>query len=333
MNFDDSFDPDHAPGTPAAMRALIAARLRLRHLNCIVAIAQERTLARAAARLNLSQPAVSKTLAELEQWAGARLVERGRNGAALTAAGEHFLRYALDVRRAVEASASALTREDLARVQSVRIGALPTVEAAVLPPAILRVQAVMPQLGVKIHSDSNSELLRALKAGEVDLMIGRMAEPASMQGVSFEYLYTESLAMAARAGHPLARAGAAATLEDALAYPLVIAGEHTAPRHHTEAFFESRGLALPPGCVETQSAAVARAVVQASEAVWIVPLRVVEQELAAGALARIEVPAPHGVEPVGMLRRTTVPLSDAAQAFMEALREAQEGEGKGGGKD
>ncbi|MBN3810180.1 LysR family transcriptional regulator [Paraburkholderia sp. Ac-20347] len=86
MNFDDSFDPDHAPGTPAAMRALIAARLRLRHLNCIVAIAQERTLARAAARLNLSQPAVSKTLAELEQWAGARLVERGRNGAALTAA-------------------------------------------------------------------------------------------------------------------------------------------------------------------------------------------------------------------------------------------------------
>ncbi|EDZ99535.1 transcriptional regulator, LysR family, partial [Burkholderia sp. H160] len=48
----------------------LASRLRLRHLHCFVAIARERTLARAAARLHLNQPAVSKTLVELEEWAG-----------------------------------------------------------------------------------------------------------------------------------------------------------------------------------------------------------------------------------------------------------------------
>ena len=82
---------------------------RLRHLTCFVVVAQERTLARAAARLHLSQPAVSKTLAELEDLAGRRLVERGRAGTQLTPAGEQFLRYAVDVTQALESAAAVLT--------------------------------------------------------------------------------------------------------------------------------------------------------------------------------------------------------------------------------
>lgn len=279
-------------------------------------------MARAAARLHLSQPAISKTLSELEAWAGTRLVERGRNGASLTAEGDHFLRYALDVRRAVDASAAALAREHPAQVSAVRIGALPTVQTAVLPQAIVGMQAAMPGVGVKVEVASNAELLGALKAGDIDMMIGRMAEPASMPGISFEYLYTESLVLVARAGHPLAQARGALSLEDALAYPLALAGEHTAPRHHTEAFFESRGLALPPGCLETQSLAVARLAVMRSDAVWIVPQRVAHDDIEAGLLAVIDVPAPRGVEQIGILRRSAEPLSEASGAFAEQLRRA-----------
>src|ERR1700742_2165856 len=83
--------------------------VQLRHLRCLVAVAQERHLARAAARLRLSQPAVSKTLAELEELAGRRLVERGRAGTQLTPAGEEFLRYAVDVTQALASAAAVLT--------------------------------------------------------------------------------------------------------------------------------------------------------------------------------------------------------------------------------
>src|SRR6202050_5105254 len=86
-----------------------SSRIRLRHLSCFVVVAQERTLASAAARLHLSQPAVSKTLAELEELAGRRRVERGRGGTALTPAGEEFLRYAVDVTQALESAAAVLT--------------------------------------------------------------------------------------------------------------------------------------------------------------------------------------------------------------------------------
>src|SRR5258707_9432296 len=91
--------PDSAgsvPAGPAAPAAALAG-MRLRHLSCFVAVAQERTLARAAARLHLSQPAVSKTLSELERMAGQHLVDRGRAGTSLTAAGGQFLKDAAQV--------------------------------------------------------------------------------------------------------------------------------------------------------------------------------------------------------------------------------------------
>ena len=86
-------------------------RLRLRHITCFLAVAQERNLGRAAERLHLSQPAISKTLAELEALAGAQLVERGRHGARLTPAGEHFLRYALDVGQALDSAGARVHRQ------------------------------------------------------------------------------------------------------------------------------------------------------------------------------------------------------------------------------
>src|SRR6516162_3364526 len=110
----------------ASAPSVALSRVRLRHLRCFVVVAQERTLARAAERLHLSQPAVSKTLAELEDLAGRRLVERGRAGTALTTAGEQFLKYAVDVTQALKSAAAALTGTVPALTPVLRVGALPT---------------------------------------------------------------------------------------------------------------------------------------------------------------------------------------------------------------
>lgn len=72
-------------------------RIRLRHLHTFVAVAQQGTLGRAAETLSLSQPALSKTLNELEELTGVRLFERGRLGAQLTTMGEQFLTHAVRV--------------------------------------------------------------------------------------------------------------------------------------------------------------------------------------------------------------------------------------------
>jgi DNA-binding transcriptional LysR family regulator len=293
--------------------------LRLRHLTCFVVVAQERTLARAAQRLHLSQPAVSKTLAELEALAGRRLVERGRAGAQLTQAGEQFLRYAVDVTQAMESAAGALTRNGTPPAPAAAVGALPTVACGPLAQAIARLLRRRPHAGICVRTASNPELLAALRAGEVDFAVGRMAEPAMMQGVSFELLYAESLAVVVRPRHPLA--GQTLSPLALLDYPLVIPGAGTAPRHNAEAFFQAHGIALPPGCTQTQSVSAARALTLLSDAVWITPQHAVQLDIDSGWLCGLGVPVPGGAEPVGLLRRSEAIRNDLAEQLMDILRE------------
>jgi DNA-binding transcriptional LysR family regulator len=287
-----------------------------------VVVAQERTLARAAARLHLSQPAVSKTLAELEDLAGRRLVERGRGGTQLTPAGEEFLRYAVDVTQALESAAAVLTGAAVPIAPTIRVGALPTVAGGLLVAALARLRERRPHAEVTVGIGDNPDLLTGLKSGELDVAVGRMAEPAMMQGVSFELLYAESLAVVTRPQHPLAVAGDKPVSPfDLVDYPLVVPGVGTAPRHDVEGFFAAHGVALPTGRTETQSVSVARALTLVSDTVWITPQHPVQLDLDRRWLRRLNVPVPASAEPVGILSRSGVPPSELAAQLMDALRD------------
>ncbi|MEP6721457.1 MAG: LysR substrate-binding domain-containing protein [Variovorax sp.] len=301
-----------------------ARNVQLRHLRCFVAIAQERHLARAAERLALSQPAISKTLVELETLAAARLVERssaGRRGVqGLTPTGEQLLGHALRVLEAIDASAEAIAPAAGERLERLRIGALPSVAPALLPQALARLRSHWPALQIVVKSAANAVLLDELRAGELDLVAGRMSDPRLMAGLSFELLYTEPLVFVARSGHPLAKR--AAVVQAVLAHPLVVYAEGTIPRHNTESFFLARGLALPPNALQTLDLMVARALVAASDAVWVTPLGAVRADLQAGALVRLRIDTPGTEEPVGLLLRSEARSSAACQTMVGLLREA-----------
>ena len=308
---------------PPQLALAFARNVQLRHLRCFVAVAQERHLARAAERLALSQPAISKTLAELEELAGTRLVERGSAGRrgvqGLSAAGEQLLARALRVLEAVDASAQALAPVAGERLERLRIGALPSVAPSLLPQALARLRAQRQGLQIVVKSAANAVLLDDLRAGELDLVVGRMSDPLLMGGLSFELLHTEPLVFVARAGHPLARRGASA--QAALAYPLVVYGEGTVPRHHTESLLASLGLALPADALQTLDVSVAGGLVACSDSIWITPLGAARNDLAAGRLVRLRIATPGTEEPVGLLLRGDAPASKARSALVALLRD------------
>ncbi len=295
-------------------------KISFRHVSCFLAIARERNLGRAAERLNLTQPAVSKTLSELESLADVRLVERGRHGARLTPAGEHFLRYAVGVAQAMESAAAALQGPTAPPVDILALGALPTVASGVLPDALVRLRQDHPQTGVRLHTATNQSLLAALKAGHLDCVVGRMAEPAMMQGLSFELLYAEPLVLAVRPGHPLIGTRAASP-QAVLEYPLVVAPAGTVPRLHTDAFFDAHALQVPATCTETLSVSVARLLARRSDAVWITPEFAARDDLARGELAQLPLAVTKAEEPVGLLRRSSGEPSQAVEALAAILRE------------
>jgi len=303
--------------------------VQLRHLRCLVAVAQERHLARAAERLALSQPAVSKTLSELEAIVGTRLVDRskaGRRGVqGLTAAGEQLLAHALRVLEALDASAQAVAPAAGGRIERLRIGALPSVAPALLPIALARLRDGWPQVQIMVKSAANGVLLDELRAGELDLVVGRMSDPRLMGGLSFELLHTEPLVFAVRAGHPLALK--AASVQAVLGYPLVVYGEGTSPRHNTESFLSARGLVLPTNALQTLDVAVARALVAVSDAVWITPLGAARGELANGRLVQLRIETAGTEEPVGLLQRSDAEPSALRAAMAALLREAAREQG------
>ncbi|WP_213955198.1 LysR substrate-binding domain-containing protein [Variovorax sp. dw_954] len=308
----------------AAPALAFSRNVQLRHLRCFVAIAQERHLARAAERLAVSQPAISKTLTELEALVGTRLVERssaGRRGVqGLTPTGEQLLGHALRVLEAVDAGAQAIAPAAGVRLERLRIGALPSVAPALLPQALARLRAHWPALQVRVKSATNAVLLDELRAGELDLVAGRISDPRLMTGLSFELLYTEPLVFAVRKGHPLARRGS--SVQAVLGFPLVVYAEGTIPRHNTESFFSSRGLALPPDALQTLDLMVARALVAASDAVWVTPLGAARDDFLAGTLIRLRIDTPGTEEPVGLLMRSDAQSSAACVAMVGLLREA-----------
>ncbi|EEK8740072.1 TPA: LysR family transcriptional regulator [Salmonella enterica subsp. enterica serovar Corvallis] len=299
---------------------LFSQRIRLRHLHTFVAVAQQGTLGRAAETLNLSQPALSKTLNELEQLTGTRLFERGRLGAQLTVPGEQFLTHAVKVLDALNTAGQALNRKEDASADVVRVGELPTAALGILPAAIGRFHQQQKSTSLQVATMNNTMLLAGLKSGEIDLGIGRMSDPELMGGLNYELLFLESLKLVVRPGHPLLQE--TITLSRVMEWPVVVSPKGTVPRQNAEALLQSQGCKMPAGCIETLSASLSRQLTVDYDYVWFVPSGAVKEDLRQATLVSLPVPTQSAGEPIGILTRVDIPLSTGAQMLIAAIRKS-----------
>ncbi|EIN4709885.1 pca operon transcription factor PcaQ [Salmonella enterica] len=299
---------------------LFSQRIRLRHLHTFVAVAQQGTLGRAAETLNLSQPALSKTLNELEQLTGTRLFERGRLGAQLTVPGEQFLTHAVKVLDALNTAGQALNRKEDASADVVRVGALPTAALGILPAAIGRFHQQQKSTSLQVATMNNTMLLAGLKSGEIDLGIGRMSDPELMGGLNYELLFLESLKLVVRPGHPLLQE--TITLSRVMEWPVVVSPKGTVLRQNAEALLQSQGCKMPAGCIETLSASLSRQLTVDYDYVWFVPSGAVKEDLRQATLVSLPVPTQSAGEPIGILTRVDIPLSTGAQMLIAAIRKS-----------
>ncbi|BES18117.1 LysR substrate-binding domain-containing protein [Escherichia fergusonii] len=298
--------------------SLFSQRIRLRHLHTFVAVAQQGTLGRAAETLNLSQPALSKTLNELEQLTGIRLFDRGRLGAQLTPPGEQFLTHAVKVLDALNNAAQALNRKEGLNSDIVRIGALPTAALGILPAVLGQFHRQHKDTMLQVATMNNTMLLAGLKSGEIDIGIGRMSDPELMGGLNYELLFLESLKLVVRPNHPLLQENV--TLSRVMEWPVVVSPKGTVPRQNAETLLQSQGCKIPDGCIETLSASLSRQLTVDYDYVWFVPSGAVKEDLRQGSLVALPVPTQGAGEPIGILTRVDAQLSSGAQILISAIR-------------
>jgi LysR family transcriptional regulator, pca operon transcriptional activator len=309
--------PDNIP-KPTLASAL--ARVRLRHLQALAAVARSGSLRAAAEQLSLTQPAVTKQLNELEGIVGQRLLQRDRRGTVLTAVGHEMVRHVGETQAALKRTLEVAFGTPRA-APVVRVGVLPTLAPAVLPRMLARFRRQDTGSRVSVVTAANDRLVAALQASELDLAIGRLAEPKAMAGLSFESLFAEPLVVAVRAGHALARKRSLAP--GALAgCSWVLPLEGTVIRQSAERWFAAAGVG-PPGAapIESLSMSLAREWVLGGDALWIAPLSAVEAELARGTLSALKLDMAGTEEPIGLLQKRGGPMAGAAETLAAAVRD------------
>ncbi|OYU48141.1 MAG: pca operon transcription factor PcaQ [Rhizobiales bacterium PAR1] len=297
---------------------MIDARIRLRHLAAFLEISRRKSVSRAAEALHLTQPAISKTLAELEDILGLALMTRSRAGIALTPAGEVFLHYAATSHAALRQGIDAIAQTKMAASTPLAIGALPSVAARVIPGTVMRFRAARPGAIPRIVTGPNGYLLDQLRLGELDLVVGRLGSPEAMRGLSFAQLYSERIAVVVRPGHPLIETPDIARITE---FSVLLPERGAAIRALAERFLIANGIGELPNRIETVADAFGRAFTRQTDAVWIISNGVVALDLAEGALVELPFDMGDTSGPVGLTLRTDAPDSPALRMFTTALRE------------
>ncbi|GGG40421.1 LysR family transcriptional regulator [Chelatococcus composti] len=175
--------------------------MNLEDLRALVAVAETGSLARAASRLNITQPAVTRRLQRLEAELNAQLLDREQKPARLTAAGEHAYREGVKVLSAADQFASAL-RSSQAK-PPLRIGISSGIADSVLSVGIDAVRRTVPQAKLVVMVDWTERLVAKLAAQELDAVIGmRRGSAADMPELSLWHIASEEVVVVARADHP-----------------------------------------------------------------------------------------------------------------------------------
>lgn len=301
-------------------------RLRLRHLELLVVLAESGTMRVAASRLHLSQPAISKMLMEVEEGLGVRLFERSRQGVVPTGAGAAAvhrarvvmgeLAHACEEVEAIRNGASAVLRVGTFSVTSI------------VPAAVVQLRKRLPGVAVHLHDGRVRELIQRLLEGELDCVFGALTSEiltsdllASLQS---EVLLQDRLCVLAAPSNPLLRRRGLRWL-DLRDAQWVAPPRQTLVRQAFMTAFLDAGSTPPEPVIEPMSSVTVGAVLRLDPGLLCaVRLEHARDEIARGGVRRLTVAPDLALPPLGLFtRRTDSSATPVLHAFASALRKAR----------
>lgn len=276
---------------------------------------------RAATVLNTSQPALSKSIRQLEYEVGAKLLERGRHGARPTVYGEALvLRYK---RIEAELRGAVYDIEALKGLSQghLTIGATRTVANALVPTAVSALKAAKPKIVVEIIEDRAAKLTEALKDGRLDVVVGPIyGDPVGTE-LAEEFLFESQLVVVTRPGHPLTQRRRV-TLSDLTAYQYVGSSADNTVARQVQLLLKTAKLAGLDYAVQSSSPQASKDIIRHSEYFGLMPEFRVEADIQAHLLQSVKLKADGNAWPFGVRWRRDVTPNPALEAFVVHLKAA-----------
>ena len=243
--------------------------MELRHLRYFVAVAEERNFTRAAQRLHIAQPPLSRQIQQLEEILGVQLFERNSRPLKLTETGKFFYSHAVQV-LAQTAELESMTRRVGNIERSLSVGFVGLTLYGMLPKIIRRFRDENTTVELSLHEMSTMDQFRALKDGVIDIGFGRIRhEDANIRRV---ILREEKMIVALPEGHPLSLVKPALALGDLVNETLIIFPKAPRPSYADQVLSAFHDRALKPRRIyEVRELQIALGLVAAGEGIAVVP--------------------------------------------------------------
>ncbi|OZI29163.1 LysR family transcriptional regulator [Bordetella genomosp. 1] len=288
-------------------------KLRTRHLEIVLAVADLGNLSKAATQLHSTQSALSRAIAEIEDLVGARLFERTAKGTTCTPLGLAMCRHArqlLSSYRKAEIDLAALARGEAG---SLTVGCFTLFSGWPVAEAALRFREAHPRITLSVEVGTHERLIEDLDAGALDILISRFASTVNPQIYRSVTLSEDAVVLTCAPGHPLATQ-ADATLADYVRHPWIAALPGSRIRGELEIALRHGGLPIPR-MVGALSLEFGREMMRAGQDLWLLPGSVARVWQARGELCVLPLLPPLRRSPLAAIWRRDRPSNRQMRAF------------------
>lgn len=291
----------------------------LRHLRNMLAVMEEGSIGKAAERLHVSQPALTKSIQRLEEELGVRLFERKTRGMEATSYAESLRAYAQSACVGMTQAIKEINALKGGTEGVITIAGPPLITTEFLPEVLVRLSDERPNLQLRVVSQ-NHELFTALLAGQFNLVVGMLYNEVPKVGLTKEWIFDDRLVLVMRPDHPAARLKKCRP-PDLMGYRWALADSVTWHRRRLELYFEQYGLGIPRSSIESPDPTILKSVIMRTDLIGVISKLGVEREVAQGLLKIVDIDSPLMLRPIGVIRRENDLPSPAIDAFMRITEE------------
>jgi len=285
----------------------------------LTAICDEGNIHRAAEVLNMSQPAASKLLKDLEDMLGVSLFERRPRGMQPNWYGETLVRHARIALSSLREAGHEVEALKAGLSGHVSLGAITGPALTMIPPALAAVARTAPNLRVELHVESSDVLLEQLVDSKIDIMIGRLFERADKIDLQYERLAEEPVSAVVRPGHPLLDGGSL-TLASLAKRSWIVPPHGSVLRERFDRMYREAGLSPPSQLIETASLLFVTRMLEQTDFIAVVPTEVARYYETYGLVAILPIELSCTMDAFGIILRKDWLLSPSAMILLRALK-------------
>lgn len=301
---------------------LLRSGLKLRHMRLTAALEEHGQISAAAHVVNISQPAASRMIAEIEAILGVEICERLPRGVRLTPYGAALARRSRSILLEMREVDREISDMKLGKGGSVFLGAVtaPAIELAV--PAIRKIRQQHPRIEISVQVETSAVLARELLASRHDFIIARIPDDLNPRLFEGRIIGVEKACLIARRGHPLST-GKTIDLDQLSHYDWVLQPGDSLLRRTVEGIFVSQGAPLPDRILNTTSLLLTLVMVAQSDAIAPIAVDVARfvnsRSGLAGAIDILPIPFEINVQPYSLIKVRDRTLSPTAGMLYEQI--------------